>query len=108
MKLSPSLRQKKRYIVFEIISPTPFTPQDIEAEVTLALQAFLGHLGIAKSSPMLLKDKTQHNKFILKINHNWVDQAKSAIILIKKIKNTPLITKSIITSGSLKTASKYI
>jgi len=108
MKLPPTLRQKKRYIVFEVIGKDKFTPSEINSEVTHALRDFLGQLGLAKSSPMFLNEKCQNNKFILKINHNWVDQAKSALILIKKIKNTPIIIKSIITSGTLKTASTYL
>ncbi|MBI2662790.1 ribonuclease P [Candidatus Woesearchaeota archaeon] len=108
MKLPPSLKQKKRYIVFEIIAKDKFTPLEINQAINEALHDFLGQLGLAKSSPHLLKEKIIHHKFILKINHNWVDQAKTAVILIKKIKNTPIIIKSITTSGTLKKASIYL
>jgi ribonuclease P/MRP protein subunit POP5 len=103
MKLLPSLKQKKRYIIFQIESEEKFSQSDVKSEVEKALLLFLGQLGIAKSSPMFIKYKD--NKFMLKINHKWVDECKSAMILIKKIKNKPIIIKSIVTSGTIKKAS---
>ena len=106
MKLLPTLKQKKRYIVFEIISETKFLAEDIKEEVDKALLLFLGQLGLSKSSPLLIK--TKGNKFILKINHQYTDECKSALLLIKKIKNKPIIIKSIITSGTIKKASTHL
>ena len=106
MKLLPALKQKKRYVVFEIKSDTKFSLTDVKKEVDAALLLFLGQLGLAKSSPMFVKYKD--NKFILKINHKWVDECKSAMILIKKIKNRAIIIRSIVTSGTIKKASTYL
>ena len=106
MKLLPSLRQKKRYIVFEIKSETKFSLVDVKKEVEKAWLLFLGQLGMAKSSPLFIKFK--NNKFIVKINHKWVDECISAILLIKKIKNKPVIVRSIVTSGTIKKASTYL
>ena len=107
MKLLPSLRQKKRYIVFEILSKEQFSFSDAKKAVDETLLLFLGQLGLAKALPMMLKEKYKNNTFLLKINNKYVDQAKSAVILIKKIKNEPVILRSIITSGTLKKASSY-
>ncbi|MEW5896780.1 MAG: Rpp14/Pop5 family protein [Nanoarchaeota archaeon] len=108
MKLLPSLKQKKRYVVFEIISKKVFSFEEIKEEVDKALLTFLGELGVAKSSPMLIKEKSQNNKFIIKVNHKYTDELKSALILIKRIKNTPVIICSIITSGTIKKAGAYL
>lgn len=107
MKLLPSLKQKKRYIVFEIIGDK-FNVEEVKTAVEEALLLFLGQLGIAKTAPMFLKEKFKDNKFLVKINHKFVDECKSALILIKKIKNKEVIVKSIVTSGTLKKASKYL
>jgi len=103
MKLLSSLKQKKRYVVFELSKTFPV--KDVKDAVEFALKDFLGQLGLSKSSPMFLKEKCKDNKFIMKVNHKWVDEVKSALILIKKIKNTSIIVKSITTSGTLKKAS---
>ena len=102
MKLKPSLRQKKRYIVFEIVSPTKFSVNYVKDEVEKALLLFFGQLGMSKASPLFLKEKYKNNKFIVKINNKYVDECISAVILIKKVKNKEVIVKSIITSGTLK------
>ncbi|HLC88606.1 MAG TPA: Rpp14/Pop5 family protein [Candidatus Nanoarchaeia archaeon] len=111
MNLLPSLKQKKRYVVFEIISADKsteksaekFSDSEIKAAVEEALLLFLGQLGLSKAVPLLVKSK--NNKFIIKASHNWVDEVKAALILIKKIKNQPIIVKSIITSGTINKAS---
>ena len=109
MKLLPSLRQKKRYVVFEILSDSKFTWKEIQEEVQRCLQQFLGDLGLSKASPLLITEKFNPHaqRFILKVNHIYVDEAKAALTLSKKIKNTPLIIRSIMVSGTLKQASSY-
>jgi len=112
MKLQPSLRHKKRYIVFEIKGEQSLSIQDVQQEVEKGLLLFLGQLGVTKAEPMFLKEKWSEKKegvrFVLKVAHNWVDECKSAIILIKRIKNQSVFVRSIITSGTLKGVGKYL
>lgn len=110
MKLLPSLRQKKRYVVFEIMSDKKCSLSEVQEAVESSLLKFLGELGIAKASPLFLKEKwnEQKQRFVVKVNHAFVDELKSALILNKKIKNTPVLIKSIITSGTLKKVSSYL
>lgn len=103
MKPKPTLKQKKRYLVFEAISKETFTLPEIKTAVKNAFLQFLGELGTAQVAPLFIKLKG--NKFIVKVNHKFVDQAISSLILIKRIKNKPVILRSIITSGTLKKAS---
>jgi|SRR3989344_3247169 len=110
MKLKPSLRQKKRYVLFEIQADKGFSLPEVAEAVETSLQRFLGELGIAKASPMLVKEKwnQQKQRFVLKVNHTHVDELKSALILNKKIKNTPVLIRSIVTSGTLKKISSHL
>jgi len=103
MKLAPSLRQKKRYIVFEVSEMVSFS--DLQEAVDKAFHLFLGQFGVAKASPLLVKERLKNNRFILKVNHKHVDEVISALILIKTIKNKSVIIRSIITSGTIKKAS---
>ena len=107
MKLLPSLKQKKRYIVFEIVSKQSFSALEVKTEVEKALLLFLGQLGVAKASPLFLKEKYKNNRFIVKVNNSYVDECKAALLLIKKIKDTPVMIKSLITSGTIKKANAY-
>jgi len=110
MKLLPSLRQKKRYIVFEIVADKKFNFLEIKEEIEKAMLLFWGQFGMSKASPLVLKEKFSKEKqrFMVKVNHKHVDELKSALILCKSIKNIPIIIKSIITSGTIKKASMYL
>ncbi len=108
MKLLSSLKQKKRYIVFEVESSKKFSFSELKDSIETALADFLGQLGLSKSSPMLIKEKFKDNKFIIKVNHVYVDECKAALLLIKKIKNMPIIIKSLAVSGTLKKASNHL
>ncbi|MEK6863437.1 MAG: Rpp14/Pop5 family protein [Nanoarchaeota archaeon] len=110
MKLLPSLRQKKRYVVFEIVSDKSFSLGEVQEAVENSLSKFFGDWGLAKASPLFVKEKWSETKqrFVIKVNHAFVDELKSALILNKKIKNTPALIKSIITSGTLKKAGSYL
>ena len=106
MKLLPSLRQKKRYIVFEVISSRTFLPEEIKEEVHRSLLQFMGEWGLAQVVPILVK--VTPTQFMLKVNHKYVDQVKAALTLSKKIKNTSLIMKSMVVSGTIKQANAHI
>ncbi|HLD00711.1 MAG TPA: Rpp14/Pop5 family protein [Candidatus Nanoarchaeia archaeon] len=108
MKLLPSLKQVKRYILFDLISGKKFEFSEVEAEVNSALLLFLGQLGMAKVSPLLIKERYKNNKFILKVNHKYVDEAIAAMMLIKSIKGVPVIIKSVTTSGTIRKAAEKI
>ena len=56
---------------------------------------------------MFLKEKYKNHRFIVKVNHNYTDECKSALALIKKIEITPVIIKSVKTSGTLKQATRW-
>ncbi len=101
----PSLKPKKRYIVFRIISSESYSSAEVEAKVQEALLHFLGELGVARAAPIFIKEKYKNNKFILKVGHKYVDEVKSALVLIKSIKKTPVILCSVTVSGTLKKAS---
>jgi RNase P/RNase MRP subunit POP5 len=107
MKLAPSLKPKKRYILFKII-PTPKDHKFWKREVIDAIeQQLIKCFGIfmhAKASPMIVKEtfdeKTQ--QIIIKIGHKFTDELIFSMGLIKEIKDTPVHVEAISTSGILK------
>jgi len=106
MKLLCSLKQKKRYLVFEVISNQKYSVSEIEQEVFQGLLSFLGELGVSKTTPMFLKENFNQPKqrFILKVNNKYVKETQVALSLIKTIKNTKVIIKSLTTAGTIKKA----
>ena len=112
MKLKPSLREKKRYVVVKVISDSnkKFNYKDIKESFDKALQDFFGILMLSKASPMLLKEKfnKENQTLVIKISNKYVKELKAALTLIKKINNEKVIVKSLICSGTLKKATSYL
>jgi len=108
----PSLRIKKRYLVFEIISKEKINDANLVLRTILHHSLkFLGQLEAAKAGIMILINKwnPQLQKGIIKINHKHIDAVKSSLIFIEKIDNKEVICRSIGISGILnKVERKYL
>lgn len=107
--LLPSLREKKRYLAFEVLSKSKITDFDAVSKAILQNSTeFLGQLGMSKAGIMILKDKYNQNsqRGIIRVNHKNIDNLKAALTMIDDINNNDVIVKSIGVSGILKKAEK--
>lgn len=107
MKLKPilpSLKEKKRYLSFEILSSSSI-PADEAGKATMdSCLTFLGTFEAGKASLMFLNDKYSNNNGVIKTNHRYVDKVRTALALITKINNDDVIVRTRIVSGTLKKA----
>ena len=107
----PSLREKKRYLAFEIISRQQIKDfSAISKAIWKAILDFSGVLGAAKAGIWLLGDKFNKTsqKGIIKVNHKNADLLKAALSTIKQINGIDVIVRSVGMSGILKKADKYV
>ena len=107
--LLPSLREKKRYLAFEVLSEEKITDFDAVAESILAnSERFLGELGMSKAGVLMMKDKwnEEMQRGLLRVNHKNVGNLRAALTMIDKIKEEEVIVKSVGVSGTLKKAEK--
>ncbi len=103
----PSLREKKRYLVFEVISRQKINDANAVAHAVYSCsQKFLGQLGAAKAGIMVLNNKWNANmqRGIVKAGHRHVDALKASLTFIDKVDNQDAIFKSLGVSGILKKA----
>jgi len=105
--LLPSLKQKKRYVVFEIISKDKLSYRDVKKDINSVLLRFLGELGYGKAGIMFIDKKYKFPYGMIKVNHKFVNELKAGLALVKSIGGKKLIVKSVVTSGSIKKLSKY-
>jgi ribonuclease P/MRP protein subunit POP5 len=104
--LRPSLREKKRYIVFEIISDDKIEFKDIKNSILNACNKFLGEFGCAKANPYIIENcfDSSSKKGILRVTNKSLNDIKAALSMIKDINNQRVIFKIIGVSGILKKA----
>ena len=108
----PSLREKKRYLAFEVISKEKISDVNSISEAIMdASLKFLGQLGTARAGLMVLNNKwdAQLQRGIIKVSHKHVDAVKAALAFADKIDNADVIFKSVGVSGILRKAeNKYL
>ncbi|MFC1801445.1 Rpp14/Pop5 family protein [Nanoarchaeota archaeon] len=109
MPLLPSLKEKKRYLVFETICEKKILFKDIAAAIDDSLHHYIGLLGTSQAGMQILQEKWNQSqqKGIIRINHKYVDHLKASLALIKKIKNQQITLRSVGVSGILKKTQKY-
>ena len=106
-QLLPSLREKKRYIAFEVQTNERIGLEQAKKAIEQTMKGFLGDLGIARAGILFLND-WKENRGIIKVNTKYVDEIKASFALIQDIAHHKAIVKSIGVSGALeKIRSSY-
>ena len=98
----PSLKEKKRYIVFQVKSEKMLDFGQIKDEITRKMIRFLGELGYGKAGIMIVEGNK--DKGIIKVNNNHVDDARAALALVKDLNNEKAMIQTLGISGILKKA----
>lgn len=105
----PSLREKKRYLAFEIISRNRIHGfSAVNKAVWDSCLAFLGELGVSKAGIIVLGDKwsPDRQRGIIRVDRKYIDHTKVALALIKKIDGEKVIVRSVGVSGMINKADK--
>jgi ribonuclease P/MRP protein subunit POP5 len=110
--LLPSLKEKKRYIVFEVLSnsssSTSFTEKEINTAIKDSMQKLIGTLGMAKAGLQFIHEKwnKKHMQGIVRVNHTTTNYFTACLPFIRSIKNKKVLIHSLGTSGILIKADK--
>jgi RNase P/RNase MRP subunit POP5 len=101
IKLMPTLREKRHYVV--LIGEG--AEQELKKIIEKAILDFIGTLGYAKAGPLFIEGgKNKGNVyFIVSVVTGYVDAVKSAMALIKKPR-----VKCIGVSGTIKKAKRFL
>ncbi|MBR9691827.1 ribonuclease P protein component 2 [Candidatus Woesearchaeota archaeon] len=107
--LLPTLKEKKRYLAFEIISDSQIKDfKMISEQIMDRSLELIGQLGVAKAGIQPLSDcwKPNLQKGIIRVGNKHVDELKASLSLIKKINNKDVILKTTGVSGIIKKAKE--
>ncbi len=114
MKPLPSLKERKRYVLVKVISKESktnkilFTYPEIKQALESTFQEFFGTLGLSRAAIKLLGRKfdKEEQTLPIKVAHKHVDELKAALALVKKVKGSSVIVRSLTTSGTVKKVNK--
>ncbi len=106
--LLPTLKEKRRYLVYETISAHPPSKEDITRTIQQTIQWLIGSLGIAKAGIIYL-DADHPAKGIIRVSTPYTDHVRAALCYIRNINKTEAIVRSVGLSGTLtKARHKFV
>lgn len=110
--LLPTLKERKRYLAYEIISEHRISNfNDISTSFWDSIIENMGSIGAADAGIMLLDDtyKSDIQKGLIRVGHKKVDDLRYSLMNITEIAGHDSIVRSVGISGILKKAKdKYL
>lgn len=107
----PTLREKKRYVAFEVINDNETDILKVKAAIQNSITTTFGVEGASRFGVWVMKDHFNHAKKVglIRVNHRYVDQLKAAFSMITRIDNKQAIIQTIGVSGILnKAVERYL
>src|SRR3989338_11220174 len=98
-----AVREKKRYMVYEIVGPQ-FPVEQAKKAIVNALLKYCGEFGYAKTHLSVIENTYKGNKGIIKVRNAMVNEVKAALAMIRQISGSPATMRTIGISGSIKKA----
>ncbi|MBW3019324.1 hypothetical protein KY329_04025 [Candidatus Woesearchaeota archaeon] len=103
----PSLKEKKRYLVFEIISKSKIKAfSAVSKAIYASAFSFAGDFGVAEMGLQFPKFDADKQKGILRVGADMVDELRASLALVEDIDGEPCIIDTIGVSGILNKAEK--
>jgi ribonuclease P/MRP protein subunit POP5 len=105
--LLASLREKKRYLVYEIISEVNLDYVDVKNNIINNFQNFFGLEGLSKAGLDFVDYKD--NKGTIRVSTKGLDMLKGSFCFLRKINKHDVVIRSLGVSGILKKSrTKFI
>ncbi len=110
--LAPTLREKERYIAFQVISEEgeELNYSDLEAAIWNTMLDFLGEEGVSKTSFWLMKDcwDQKRQKGISRCNNKSVQEVLASLGLIDRLGDNRITFKILKISGTIKSIREIL
>ena len=106
--LPPTLRERKRYVVFEIISENPKKLQEVRMAIWNSILNFLGENEASKMNLWLISSLFNYDlqKAAIRVNHDMVGKLRAALTLVKEINGERTTLSVIGVAGTMEGVKK--
>jgi len=109
--LLPTLRERKRYLAFEVQSETPISGTEAQSQILAEAYRFLGELDMAEAGIWYIDEKwdAKKQRGIFRVADTHLDKLRAVLTLVDRMKNQEVLVRSIGASGMISTAAeRYI
>jgi RNase P/RNase MRP subunit POP5 len=107
----PTLKDKKRYLAFEIMSKSKIESYNNSFEaIQGSFSQLYGMEGLGKAGIMPVEGCWNREKQVglLRVNNKYLNELRSSLTMIKSIKDEKVIVRSIFASGIIKKAKLHL
>ena len=104
----PTMREKRRYAVFEAISEKPRRKEEVGRALWSAVLETLGTLGAARSAFLFAEFDDQSQKGILRSTNIDLPFIRGSLALLAKIGESKALIRIIGVTGSIKKAKELM
>jgi ribonuclease P/MRP protein subunit POP5 len=106
--LSSTLRERRRYMAFQVVTKTEIPPSDIAGAIWHSILNLLGELGTAQAEVWLVKSvyDEKNRMGLVRCSHTAVEHVRTALALVSRIGDAPVTIKVIGISGTISAAKK--
>lgn len=107
--LLPSLKEKKRYLVFEVITKEKLTDfKQSLIEIKMRMNSFFGQINASKAGVQIIRHDAGSQRVLVRVGHRFVDQLRASLLFIDRLEGKRVIFRSIVVSGILDKADKIM
>ncbi len=100
--LLPSLKEKRRYLVYEVLSEKEFSFKDLKEAIISSFKELFGLQGLSIAGLDFVE--FEKNKGILKVSTKGLDMLRATFCFVRKINKEDVVLRSLGVSGMLKKA----
>ncbi len=110
MKRLPSMREKKRYVIFRVISEQGVDYRTVRDALWNSMTRWIGEAGLAKANVRIVRNlwRQKEQTGFVQVSPKCVDAVKVAMGLIHQIGDQRVIFQSVRVSGTIKSGREKV
>lgn len=99
----PSLREKKRYLIYKVLSQQSLPYTVIKPSLLQSISQFIGDVGMAESGVQFIDEAhdLSAQSGIIRINHKYLDKIRASFCGTPSLNSVPVIVRSVSASGMI-------
>jgi len=102
MTYKPTMRNKKRYILFEVICESAPSERDVRDAIYDGILKFLGEYGSSLASPKVLEFDEKTSRGVLRCVRGEETRVKAALALMNNLAGKKAAVRALSVSGTIK------
>jgi len=108
VKTKPTLRDKKRYVVYKIISEVEINQYDIKTEIEQTYKNLFGSIDFVEANLRFHQKFSTNNKGLMQVSRAQLEKLKVVLGWIKKVGDKDVLIHCILVSGTIKTCKEFL